>query len=106
MTIVVCYRRESRDYAQRLIYWKKDLDPVAKLIIADACLLLAGVESIVGTLWEVRSDTTRAFFVELYRELAKNRSRRDAFRKAQLHLRKRFPHPSDWGAFYLLGAWD
>ncbi|MEO7725419.1 MAG: CHAT domain-containing protein [Chthoniobacterales bacterium] len=71
-----------------------------------ATLLLAGVETIVGTLWEVKGDVARAFFVMLYEKLAKKEVRGAAFRAAQLEARRRFPHPRDWGAFYLLGAWD
>ncbi|MDL1861344.1 CHAT domain-containing protein [Betaproteobacteria bacterium PRO7] len=71
-----------------------------------AALLLAGVETIVGTLWEVAGDVARAFFVALYRALAAGGGRGASFRAAQLEVRRRFPHPRDWGAFYLLGGWD
>jgi len=71
-----------------------------------AALLLAGVESIVGTLWEVAGDVARAFFVALYTKLAAGEPRGEAFRAAQREARRRFPHPRDWGAFYFLGAWD
>jgi CHAT domain len=71
-----------------------------------AALLLAGAETLVGTLWETASDVACAFFVELYQALAQQATRRDAFRQAQLEIRRRYPHPSDWGAFYLLGAWS
>ncbi len=70
-----------------------------------AALLLAGAETLVGTLWETASDVACAFFVELYQALAQQATRRDAFRQAQLEIRRRYPHPRDWGAFYLLGAW-
>ena len=70
-----------------------------------AALLLAGVESVVGTLWEVAGDAARVFFVGLYAGLAAGQSRGAAFRAAQQETRRRFPHPRDWGAFYLLGAW-
>lgn len=71
-----------------------------------AALLLAGVETIAGTLWEVAGDVARAFFVALYRALAAGGGRGASFRAAQLEVRRRFPHPRDWGAFYLLGAWE
>lgn len=71
-----------------------------------AALLLAGAQTVVGTLWEVASDTARVFFVTLYRSLAEAQSRRDAFRAAQVKVRQRFPEARDWGAFYLIGAWD
>lgn len=71
-----------------------------------AALLLAGVETIVATLWKASDDASRAFFVEFYREIARSTSRRDAFRHAQTQVRRRFPRLKDWGAFYLLGRWD
>lgn len=71
-----------------------------------AALLLAGAQTVVGTLWEVASDTARVFFVTLYVSLAEGQSRRDAFRAAQVKVRQRFPEARDWGAFYLIGAWD
>ncbi len=71
-----------------------------------AALLLAGAQTVVGTLWEVGSDTARVFFVSMYASLATGSSRRDAFRAAQVETRRRFPDARDWGAFYLIGAWD
>jgi CHAT domain-containing protein len=70
-----------------------------------AALLLAGAETIVGTLWEIASDTAQAFFVELYRALAGKQNRLEAFRHAQTEIRRQFPHPRDWGAFFFMGAW-
>lgn len=70
-----------------------------------AALLLAGVETVIGTLWEVKSDTSRAFFVSLYQSLALGHSRLDSFRMAQIDIRARFPDARDWGAFYFMGAW-
>ena len=71
-----------------------------------AALLLAGAETVIGTLWQVASDASRAFFVALYQALASGQSRRDAFRAAQIDVRARFPEARDWGAFYFLGAWS
>jgi hypothetical protein len=69
-----------------------------------AMLLLAGAESVIGTLWTVNSAVARAFFVHLYARLATGDSRRQAFRAAQIEARRRFPKPQEWGAFYYLGA--
>ncbi len=69
-----------------------------------AALLLAGAETVIGTLWEVASDTSRAFFVALYQSLALGHSRRESFRTAQIDIRARFPDARDWAAFYFMGA--
>ncbi|CAN5738847.1 hypothetical protein BH23GEM9_BH23GEM9_32120 [soil metagenome] len=69
-----------------------------------AMLLLAGAETVIGTLWTVNSAVARAFFVHLYARLAAGDSRRQAFRAAQLEARRRFPKPQDWAAFYYLGT--
>ncbi|WP_422374888.1 CHAT domain-containing protein [Roseibium sp.] len=70
-----------------------------------AALLLAGTESIVGTLWEVESGAAQTFFEEFYRLLAENKERRDAFGTAMRKTRTLYPAYRDWGAFYLLGEW-
>jgi CHAT domain-containing protein len=71
-----------------------------------AALFNAGAETLVGTLWEVESHASEAFFVLLYEALASGTSRRDAFRRAQQGVRQSFPQFRDWGAFYLAGAWS
>lgn len=70
-----------------------------------AALLLAGSESIVGTLWNVESGAAQTFFEELYRLIAEGKERRDAFGAAMRKTRKLYPAYRDWGAFYLLGEW-
>lgn len=69
-----------------------------------ASLLIAGVSTIVGTLWPVDTHCARRFFVRLYSELHAGSTKGDAFRTAQTAVRKAFPHYRDWGAFYLLGS--
>lgn len=68
-------------------------------------LLIAGVRTIVGTLWNVESDTSRHFFTTFYRLLKKNGSTKKAFVEAQALTRSAFPKYRDWGAFQLIGAW-
>jgi hypothetical protein len=70
-----------------------------------AALLIAGVRTIVGTLWNVESDTSRHFFTTFYRLLKENGSTRKAFVEAQADTRSAFPKYRDWGAFQLIGAW-
>lgn len=69
-----------------------------------AVLLQAGVRSIVGALWPVRTDAAAAFFPELYRTLARGEDLMSAYAAAQRHTRALFPAYRDWGAFQLMGG--
>lgn len=71
-----------------------------------AALFLAGVRCVVGTLWEVRSDTAAFFFHKLYQEVRAGGPRHHAFARAQRQTRARYPVYRDWGAFCYLGGWD
>jgi CHAT domain-containing protein len=67
--------------------------------------LRAGAQAVVGTLWQIETSCSRAFFELLYTQLAGGASRADAFRAAQCEIRRRFPDPQDWSAFFLIGDW-
>jgi CHAT domain-containing protein len=71
-----------------------------------ANLFLAGAETVVGTLWEVETETTTTFFSAMYRALAADASRIDAFALAQRETRQAHPQYRDWGAFYYSGTWS
>ncbi len=68
-----------------------------------AALLLAGVRCVIGTLWDVRSDTAELFFTTLHTDLAAGVPALDAFTRAQRTTRAAFPVYRDWGAFTLSG---
>jgi CHAT domain-containing protein len=70
-----------------------------------ANFLLAGVTTLIGTLWEVNADASGAFFSVLYQSLHDGKSRLDAFAEAQRQTRQKFPQYRDWGAFYFAGDW-
>jgi CHAT domain-containing protein len=67
--------------------------------------LRAGVSTVVGTLWEIETTCSRAFFELFYTALARSPSRQEAFRSALAETRRRFPDPHDWSAFFLVGDW-
>jgi hypothetical protein len=70
-----------------------------------AALFLAGVRSIVGTLWEARATAAEVFFVALYQQLVAGRATiAHAYRAAQDETRRAFPAYRDWGAFVLMGG--
>ena len=70
-----------------------------------ASFLLAGVATIIGTLWPVGLDVAEKFFTVFYEQIKGGLERRDAFAQAQRQARKSFPTYSDWGAFYYIGMW-
>lgn len=71
-----------------------------------AALFTAGVNTIVGTLWEAETTASHTFFTSFYRSLdaAGNRGPLTAFRAAQIETRARHPEYRDWGAFYIAGG--
>jgi hypothetical protein len=70
-----------------------------------AALFLAGVSSIVGTLWEARDTAAEVFFVALYQQLVIGQATiAGAYRAAQEQTRQVFPAYRDWGAFVLMGG--
>ncbi|MFZ1692799.1 MAG: CHAT domain-containing protein [Flavobacteriales bacterium] len=71
-----------------------------------AMLLLAGVRTIVGTMWEVEQHASERFFTAFYRVLNTGASRLDAFGLAQRETREHHPEYRDWGAFQLIGDWS
>lgn len=68
-----------------------------------AMFLQAGVQTIIGTLWEAEAECCETFFVALYTELEKGIAKTAAFALAQESTRKVFPDYRDWGAFYYSG---
>lgn len=68
-----------------------------------AAFFLAGVQTIVATLWPVSSSAAAAFFPAFYAAVESGASQRDAFAAAQTKTRAACPKFRDWGAFYLMG---
>jgi CHAT domain-containing protein len=71
-----------------------------------ASLLIAGVSTIIGTLWPVETNAAKFFFTAFYSRLGSNVTKCAAFAAAQQATRARLPQYRDWGAFYLIGAVD
>lgn len=68
-----------------------------------AAFLLAGADTVIGTLWPIATGAATTFFAELYERLADGASKRTAYRAAQIATRARFPAYRDWGAFTYIG---
>ena len=64
---------------------------------------LAGVRTIVMSLWQVKDDVTALLMTRFYRHLLNdNLTPHEAMRRAQRDIRKDFPDPRDWAAFVVL----
>ena len=67
---------------------------------------LAGVHSIVMSMWEVDDEATKILMTEMYKNLAKGLSKQESFLNAQNALRTiddgLFDDPDYWAAFVLL----
>jgi CHAT domain-containing protein len=71
-----------------------------------ASFLLAGVATLIGTLWLVAVEPAESFFTSLYEQLKAGATRLEAFTTAQQMTRAEFPKYRHWGAFYLIGEWS
>ncbi|GAA6622319.1 CHAT domain-containing protein [Scytonema sp. NUACC26] len=66
----------------------------------------AGTPSIVVSLWRVSDESTAFFMPEFYRQLKVHQDKAIALRQAMLTTMKKYPNPSDWSAFLLIGEAD
>lgn len=64
--------------------------------------IYAGSSSIVSSLWQVDDDATSELMTTFYAEFTRH-SKIDALRTAQLEVKKKYPHPYFWSAFFLTG---
>jgi CHAT domain-containing protein/tetratricopeptide (TPR) repeat protein len=70
-------------------------------------LFLAGVPSVVVSLWDVSDDSTALLMTEFYKHLAQKKlSKAQALRQAMLTTRQKYPDPKLWAAFNLIGEFD
>jgi tetratricopeptide (TPR) repeat protein len=65
--------------------------------------ILAGVKTLVMSLWQVPDEATRELMTAFYTRLLAGAGRADALREAQQAVRKKYPDPHYWGAFVCLG---
>ena len=63
---------------------------------------LAGVRSILMSMWSVNDAVTARYMVAFYQALLSGVSAKDAVLHAQTVVRKENPFPKDWGAFVLM----
>lgn len=63
---------------------------------------MAGVQTIIMSLWKVDDLATSYFMNILYEEFVETGSKREAFNKAQKKTREKFKDPYYWAAFVML----
>jgi CHAT domain-containing protein len=69
--------------------------------------LIAGANSVVGSLWKVDDAATGLLMATFYRHLSEGTDKVDALRMAQLELSQHaaYSHPYYWAPFILVGNW-
>jgi CHAT domain-containing protein len=76
-------------------------------ILAHA-FLIAGVPTVIGTLWDIEDGDSGPLMIAFHERLAKGMTPSEALREAQLSLlrstRPEYRHPSRWAAFVVYGA--
>ena len=66
--------------------------------------ILAGVQTLVSSLWRVPDYHTRELMNSFYEHLLSGLPREQALREAQLAMKAKYPDPLYWGAFICQGA--
>ena len=67
------------------------------------CFILAGVPSIIVSLWNMGVISAKLLMTQFYQNLARGDNRAEALRCAMLTTKARFPSPIAWAAFTLIG---
>lgn len=65
--------------------------------------LMSGAKSVVASSWAVDDKATQELMVRFYKHWSSGKSKREAFRAAQLELKEEMPEPYYWGAFIMVG---
>ncbi|MBL7872230.1 MAG: CHAT domain-containing protein [Cyclobacteriaceae bacterium] len=66
-------------------------------------MISAGTKNLLMSLWKVDDTATSELMGTFYQRWNSQTSAREAFKQAQLAVRKKYPHPYFWGAFIMLG---
>ncbi|MDK2971985.1 MAG: hypothetical protein PWP23_1740 [Candidatus Sumerlaeota bacterium] len=65
----------------------------------------AGTRQIMSSLWRVDDVSTAVLVKHFYRNIEET-DRADALRRAQIEVRRRYPHPAHWAGLFLSGDWQ
>lgn len=64
----------------------------------------AGTPALLVSQWKAESRATAELMIEFHRRLRAGATIADALRRAQLSVRRRYPHPFHWAPFIAVGA--
>ena len=64
---------------------------------------VAGARNLIMSLWKVDDEVTLELMSEFYRNWLATNDKHDALKKAQLTIMSKFPQPTYWGSFILVG---
>jgi len=67
------------------------------------CFILAGVPSLIVSLWDMGALSAKIVMTEFYQNLAQGGDKATALRRAILKAKEVFYCPADWAAFTLIG---
>ena len=65
--------------------------------------MAAGAKTIIMSLWNVSDEATQGLMTTFYQLWLGGKSKREAFRLAQLKMKKKYKRPYFWGAFIMVG---
>ncbi|HEY9877195.1 MAG TPA: CHAT domain-containing protein [Leptolyngbyaceae cyanobacterium] len=65
--------------------------------------IVAGVPTVVVSLWKVPDQPTALLMTEFYKNLQHTSDKAQALRQAMLTTKQQYPAPLDWAAFMLIG---
>ena len=63
----------------------------------------AGARTVMMSLWKVNDDATQELMSSFYKNWVTGMTKREAFSKAQMEIKKKHPEPYYWGAFVMVG---
>lgn len=80
-----------------------DIDDGAEGVIGiQRAFKLAGVQSLLMSLWKVDDNATSYMMQRFYSRMVSGDTKHNAFKTAQQEVRKRFPNPYYWAGFVML----
>ncbi len=81
---------------------KGEIDIVDGVFGLQRALKMAGVNTIVMSLWQVPDESTCLLMTKFYENLLKGIEINKALKRAQDYIKKKYPAPFYWGAFIVL----